>query len=75
MGVLPDWQIERDIKIRIADNGTGFDRARIAEGLGLRLIHERLERIGGQVHIDTGNGHGTVLTVRAPTENHHEAKK
>jgi signal transduction histidine kinase len=55
-----------EILIRIADNGIGFDRARIAEGLGLRLIHERLDRLGGEVEIQSGNGHGTVLNLRAP---------
>jgi two-component system, NarL family, sensor histidine kinase LiaS len=57
---------EHEIVIQIADNGAGFDRARIAEGLGLRLIHERLDRLGGQVEIQSGNGHGTLLTIRAP---------
>lgn len=59
---------EHEVQIQIADNGTGFDRARIADGLGLRLVRERLDRIGGQVDIHSRNGHGTVLTVRAPVQ-------
>ena len=57
---------EHEINIQIADNGSGFDRARIADGLGLRLIRERLDRIGGELEINSRNGRGTVLTIRAP---------
>ncbi len=57
---------ERDIFMEIADNGRGFDQSRMAEGLGLRLIRERLERLGGEIDILSGNGHGTLLSIRAP---------
>jgi len=57
---------EHELQIQIADNGIGFDRSRIADGLGLRLVHERLDRLGGQVDIRSRKGHGTVLTIRAP---------
>ena len=40
---------EQEIEMRIGDNGSGFDPVRTNDGLGLRLIHERLEGIGGQV--------------------------
>ncbi len=59
---------DHEVRIRIADNGIGFDRARIADGLGLRLVRERLARIGGQIDIQSASGRGTVLTVRAPVE-------
>ncbi|HTO99966.1 MAG TPA: two-component regulator propeller domain-containing protein [Anaerolineales bacterium] len=57
---------EHEVEIQVADNGVGFDRSQISEGLGLRLIHERLDRLGGEVDMQSGNGYGTVLTVRAP---------
>jgi ligand-binding sensor domain-containing protein/signal transduction histidine kinase len=57
---------EREIEIRISDNGKGFDRQGPAHGLGLWLIHERAEGLGGKVDIQSRSGHGTQLTIRVP---------
>ncbi len=57
---------EQDIQIEISDNGRGFDAATTADGLGLRLIRERLEGIGGRVDIQSRRGGGTLLMIHAP---------
>ena len=61
---------EREIEIRIGDNGTGFEPGQTNDGLGLRLIHERLEGIGGQVLIQSRRGNGTLLTMHVPAPPH-----
>jgi signal transduction histidine kinase len=58
----------------IRDNGVGFD-VTAAEGqnqttvsLGLRLIRDRLEAVGGTLVITSEPGKGTDLTARIPVE-------
>ena len=58
---------EREIQIQIGDNGKGFDLPRTSNGLGLQLIHERLESIGGHVDIQSSSG-GTWLQIRVPLQ-------
>jgi signal transduction histidine kinase len=55
--------------IEIADNGVGFDPARVpAERLGLRVsIEERMANAGGTAEISTRMGHGTTVTIAWPT--------
>jgi ligand-binding sensor domain-containing protein/signal transduction histidine kinase len=57
---------ENEIQIQIEDNGRGFEVFRTVDGLGLRLIQERLESIGGQVDIQSQLGRGTTITFRVP---------
>lgn len=61
---------EDEVEIQIGDNGRGFDSHRTAGGLGLRLIHERAESIGGRLNIQSQSGGGTRLTIRAPVRVH-----
>ena len=60
---------ESEIQIRIGDNGRGFDLPSTSNGLGLQLIHERLESIGGQVEIQSRPG-DTWLNIRVPVGVH-----
>ena len=54
--------------IEIADNGVGFDPARVpAERLGLRVsIEERMADAGGTAEISSRIGHGTTVTIAWP---------
>jgi signal transduction histidine kinase len=61
---------EREIQIQIGDNGKGLDLSRASSGLGLQLIHERLESIGGHVEIQSRRGDGTWLMIKAPVQAH-----
>jgi signal transduction histidine kinase len=58
------------IRLRIADNGTGFDPkslGALGDGhFGWRGIRERAEQIGARVELDSAVGHGTVVTVTTP---------
>lgn len=57
------------VELRIADNGGGFDADGIAlhpqRGIGLRNMTERMEAIGGSLHIASTPG-GTVVLARLP---------
>lgn len=57
------------VELRIEDNGGGFDADGIAlhpqRGIGLRNMTERMEAIGGSLHIASAPG-GTVVLARLP---------
>ncbi|MDX9866212.1 MAG: ATP-binding protein, partial [Anaerolineaceae bacterium] len=57
-------QCARSLKLEIIDNGRGFDPATVpADHLGLRIMRERVESIGGQINIKSQPGKGTRVTV------------
>jgi len=58
---------------RIADDGRGFDvsaslEGRVGEGLGLSGMRDRLNAIGGTLHIDSAPGQGTEIAFTVPLE-------
>lgn len=60
---------ENVTKITVGDNGKGFDPAVIEkrQGLGLKLIRERVELLGGYLEIDSSVGKGARITFQVPT--------
>ena len=58
----------------VRDDGSGFDAAELTERpqdhIGLRIMRERAQRIGAQVHIDTRPGGGTSVTLTLPVAAH-----
>lgn len=56
------------IRLRVSDDGAGFDPEVIARGggLGLLSMRERLHLIGGRIAIDTRPGGGTRIEVYVP---------
>jgi PAS domain S-box-containing protein len=71
-------EIGDHIRIRVRDDGVGFDKARLGNGMdleggfGLFSIRERLKHFGGSLEINTGPGKGTSVTIEAP---HRKRKK
>ncbi len=59
---------DRDLSLEIYDDGVGFDveGARLAAGLGLISMRERIHLIGGKFEIWSSPGRGTRITARAP---------
>jgi signal transduction histidine kinase len=60
----------------IRDDGEGFDIRQVQKtpqrkGLGLIAMQERVTAIGGTLQIDSGPGHGTILSIRIPLEVEH----
>ena len=64
------FNYEKDIlKIKIADNGTGFDKTLLEkDSLGLQNIVSRAALIGGKADINSIPGKGTVITIISPYE-------
>ena len=56
------------ISLHIADDGMGFDvaQARLASGIGLISMRERLQLAGGDFRISSELGKGTLITARVP---------
>jgi PAS domain S-box-containing protein len=57
-----------DLSLEIRDDGVGFDveAARLAAGLGLISMRERIHLIRGVFQILSSPGQGTTITARAP---------
>ncbi|MCB0192906.1 MAG: GAF domain-containing protein [Anaerolineae bacterium] len=55
------------VRIRIEDKGRGFERGKTAESstskFGLKIMQERIEKIGGRLEISSTPGHGTQITL------------
>ncbi|MFP9112716.1 ATP-binding protein [Flavobacterium sp. RHBU_3] len=51
------------VKLRIWDDGKGFDIKKTRMGIGLRNIDERVKALGGTLNINSGEGKGTVIEV------------
>ena len=61
-----------NIKIQVADDGTGFDVAQTItpdlriSGFGLFSIRERIKYLGGSLEVNSKPGIGTSITLQAP---------
>ena len=61
------------IRVCVRDNGTGIDPSKTEPrgagqegGFGLFSIRERVEGLGGHLHIQSSPGKGTTITIAAP---------
>jgi len=61
---------EQIVRLKIADNGVGFDTDKLdrrSEGhLGLRLLKDRVEGLGGTLTVRHGDGGGMVVEAGLP---------
>jgi len=57
---------DKQVELRVADNGSGFTDADNKKGLGLTSMQERVRPLRGHVTIDSRPGKGTVVSVRIP---------
>jgi two-component system sensor histidine kinase DegS len=59
---------EADVKVSVDDNGRGFNTQGGAEtgGMGLKVIRDRVEMLGGQMDIDSTAGKGTRVSFEIP---------
>ena len=60
---------EDTIKVVVEDNGKGFDPSFVESGpgLGIKLIRERAEMLGGEFMIDSAVGQGARTTLILPS--------
>ncbi len=55
----------RRIRVRISDDGRGFDPKR-TRGLGILGMEERVKRLGGDFTVDSAPGRGTAVLAELP---------
>ena len=60
------------VRTSVEDDGTGFDVDEVMQAIdqyktiGLATLRERVEMLGGQLHIDSGVGRGTKVNLEIP---------
>ncbi|MEO6288411.1 MAG: HAMP domain-containing sensor histidine kinase, partial [Ginsengibacter sp.] len=74
----------REAQIQVIDNGAGISKEDLehiftmffqaksesqGSGLGLYIVHEAVEKLGGKINIDSRLGEGTTFTVLIPNQN------
>lgn len=57
---------ESEAVLSVGDDGVGFDPTVVRVGLGLRDVKLRIERLGGEVDIDSTIGKGAFVSIRIP---------
>lgn len=59
------------VKLVVSDNGIGFDPSSASQstGLGLKLIRDRVEMLGGNINIDSSPGQGSSIGLQLPIIN------
>ncbi len=57
---------EHSLKLRIKDDGIGFNATNTTSGFGLLGIRERIESLGGTIDISSQPDHGVMLTAIIP---------
>jgi PAS domain S-box-containing protein len=53
----------KKLKLNIADDGRGFDKNNITEGIGLKNMRERVEALKGSFDILSEPGSGTAISI------------
>jgi signal transduction histidine kinase len=62
-----DLRIEAGwLALRLADNGPGFDPAKLSEGQGLASMRARAEGLTGELQIISNDGGGTTVLLKVP---------
>ena len=55
-----------EVRLDVTDDGCGFDPSRVGKGYGLLGIKERVQAMGGQLAVRSGDGAGTAIVVTLP---------
>ena len=55
-----------ELRFEVTDNGQGFDPATTQQGTGLQGIADRIDALGGHVHVDSAPGQGTKINGQIP---------
>lgn len=65
-------QAQQDFRIVISDDGKGFDVRRQRLGIGLTVMRERCQALGGQMQLDAKVGGGVRISINFPR--HHSGE-
>ncbi|MBT8178144.1 MAG: sensor histidine kinase, partial [Eudoraea sp.] len=59
-------RLEDLLKIRISDNGKGFDVRKAKKGIGQKNIRSRVQKLNGTWNVESTPGEGTTISVLLP---------
>ena len=54
------------MNILVEDNGKGFDTNLVYEGMGLKNIRSRVEKLNGKINFDSVIDRGTIVNIDVP---------
>ena len=54
------------LKMRIADNGIGFEVTEVKSGIGLANMKRRAELFSGKIQVDSSPGNGCEIVISIP---------
>lgn len=59
------------LRVSLEDNGKGFDVEKVVEkgGMGLKVIRDRVQMLGGTMEVHSTIGHGAHILFHIPTNN------
>lgn len=66
--VVQIYQVAESLMIIFEDDGIGFDKSKLNEGMGLRNIKSRLELVLGCIEHQSSPHLGTLVTIRVPNK-------
>ena len=55
-----------NLNILVEDNGKGFDTNLVYEGMGLKNIRSRVEKLNGKINFDSVIDRGTIVNIDVP---------
>lgn len=61
------------LTLQISDNGIGFNKALVKQGLGLHSMEERVKELNGTLQMNTSSS-GTTITIMIPSEGREQTK-
>ena len=51
----------------VADDGRGFSTRRAGKGMGINIMNYRADAVGGNLTVESADGHGTKVTCTLPS--------
>ena len=56
-------QVRNSLTLIYEDNGVGFNRTEIKSGIGLKNIENRVQKLDGELTIDSSKGKGSTFII------------
>jgi PAS domain S-box-containing protein len=53
--------------LTVADDGRGFSTRRAGKGMGINIMNYRADAVGGNLTVESADGHGTKVTCTLPS--------
>ena len=60
------WTQDSSLAFAVEDDGKGFEPATVVSSSGLQNMRDRLEALGGSLHVASAPGRGTTIQGRVP---------